>query len=82
MNFNEYQELSKRTAAKHDNELINYGLGIAGESGEVADQIKKAMFHGHNIGKEEIKKELGDVLWYTSQIARICLLYTSPSPRD
>ena len=71
MTLNDYQELSARTAAPHDNELANYGLGIAGEAGEVADLIKKAVFHGHEVGKEDVKKELGDVLWYASQIARL-----------
>lgn len=71
MNLNDYQSLAARTAAPHDNELVNYGLGIAGEAGEVADLIKKAIFHGHNIEQGEIKKELGDVLWYLANIARI-----------
>lgn len=71
MNFQEYQERSARTASKHDYELANYGLGISGEAGEVAELIKKAVFHGHSIDKENVKKELGDVLWYLSQIATI-----------
>jgi NTP pyrophosphatase (non-canonical NTP hydrolase) len=71
MNLNDYQQMSSRTAKKHDGELTNYGLGIAGESGEVADLIKKSVFHGHDINQEDIKKELGDVLWYVSQIARL-----------
>lgn len=71
MNLNEYQELSARTAHPHKNELSNYGLGLAGESGEVVELIKKSQFHGHNIHAEEITKELGDVLWYLSQIARL-----------
>lgn len=69
MNFQEYQELSARTANDHEYKLANYGLGIAGEAGEVADLIKKAIFHGHSIKTTEVKKELGDVLWYLSQIA-------------
>jgi NTP pyrophosphatase (non-canonical NTP hydrolase) len=71
MKLNEYQDLSARTANSHDFELANYGLGIAGEAGEVADLVKKSVFHGHAIPKEEIKKELGDVLWYLSQLARL-----------
>jgi NTP pyrophosphatase (non-canonical NTP hydrolase) len=71
MKLNEYQELASRTASRHNNELLNYGLGIAGEAGEVADLIKKSHFHGHNVEKDEIKKELGDVLWYVSQVARL-----------
>ena len=69
--FNEYQELSARTANPHDNELANYGLGIAGEAGEVADLVKKSLFHGHKVDQENIKKELGDVLWYMTQLARL-----------
>ena len=71
MQLNDYQSLATRTAAKHDNELVNYGLGIAGEAGEVADLIKKATFHGHIVDQVEIKKELGDVLWYLANIARL-----------
>lgn len=69
MDFNQYQEAATRTANPHDNALANYGLGIAGEAGEVADLIKKYVFHGHDIDREDIKKELGDVLWYLSNIA-------------
>lgn len=71
MKLNEYQDLARRTANKHDGELVNYGLGIAGEAGEVADLIKKSQFHGHDVEKDEIKKELGDVMWYVSNIARL-----------
>lgn len=71
MNLNEYQNLAGRTAAPHENELVNYGLGIAGEAGEVADLIKKSVFHGHKIPEDEIAKELGNVLWYLSNIARL-----------
>ena len=71
MNMNEYQELASRTANSHRGEIVNYALGIAGEAGEVADLVKKASFHGHCIEKEEIAKELGDVLWYLSNLARL-----------
>lgn len=71
MNLNEYQELSSRTANHHDYELTNYGLGLTGEAGEVVEIIKKSQFHGHDIDLTEMEKELGDVLWYVSQIARV-----------
>lgn len=71
MNMNMYQQMSARTANKHEGELANYALGIAGEAGEVADLIKKVVFHGHEMDKEKVKKELGDVMWYLSQIARL-----------
>jgi len=76
MNFNEYQNESKKTA-KYE-KIGGYGfiyptLGLAGEAGEVAEKIKK-FFRDQNEQmtpeyKELIKKELGDVLWYLSQIA-------------
>lgn len=44
-------------------------LGLAGEAGEVADLVKKAVFHQQGLDKEKIKRELGDVLWY---IAAVC----------
>lgn len=39
-------------------------LGLLGESGEVADLVKKATAHGHTLDREKLVKELGDVLWY------------------
>lgn len=71
MKLNEYQKLSERTANRHENELLNYGLGLTGEAGEVADLIKKSQFHGHSVSAAEIKNELGDVLWYLSRIASL-----------
>lgn len=71
MDFKDYQQESSRTATNHDNELLNYGLGIAGEAGEVADLIKKSYFQGHDMDIEELEKELGDVLWYLTQIATL-----------
>ncbi len=49
-------------------------LGLCGEAGEVADKLKKIYRDKDwkNItieDKEDIKKELGDVLWY---IAKMC----------
>lgn len=71
LTLNEYQKLSARTANTHDYEEVNYALGLTGEAGEVADLIKKGEFHGHGVDKVELRKELGDVLWYLSQLARV-----------
>lgn len=75
MKFDEYQKKSRKTAV-YPNKGKNYiypTLGLAGESGEVAEKIKKVIRDKSGIidkeTKEEIKKELGDVLWYVSQIA-------------
>jgi NTP pyrophosphatase (non-canonical NTP hydrolase) len=49
--------------------LLNGCLGLSGETGEVVDAIKKVLFHGKERNDQEIKKELGDVLWYVALIA-------------
>jgi len=77
MTPNEYQNLAARTLiSKPDFEItpeqimiVWNALGLAGEAGEVADGIKKAIFHQHGLNPEKIKKELGDVLWY---VAGLC----------
>lgn len=72
MKFNEYQELAGRTAnkdIKHKGSLANYGMGLAGETGEVVDILKKAVFHGHETDVAKLKDELGDVLWYLANLA-------------
>lgn len=68
--LNHYQELSQRTANTHDYELANYGLGAAGEAGEVAALVLRKN-KDLKVFSNDFKKELGDVLWYVSQIARI-----------
>jgi NTP pyrophosphatase (non-canonical NTP hydrolase) len=70
--MNDYQLAAQRTSDKSMEKgmhLINGALGLAGESGEVADLIKKAYFQGHAIDREHIAKELGDILWYIAEAA-------------
>lgn len=71
MKLNEYQEETHRTAGDRpvDVALAMCGMGLAGESGEVVDHIKKHLFHGHPLNKEKLVKELGDSLWYVAAIA-------------
>lgn len=69
MDFNDYQKLANRTLYGNEQVLTNCALGLAGETGELIDSIKKYTFHGHDLNKEELVKEMGDVLWYLSQIA-------------
>ena len=75
MNFEEYQKLSRKTALypNKDDNFIYPTLGLMGESGEIAEKIKKVIRDEGGIISEEkrleLSKELGDVLWYLSQIA-------------
>ncbi len=69
-NLKEYQKLCKKTAKKFDNkekEILSWGLGIAGEAGDVAGCIKKTFSHG-NDQRDGIKENIGDTLWYTAMI--------------
>lgn len=61
-----YREEVLRTAATMDTDraLENATLGLCGEAGEFADQIKKWKFQGHPIDKDKLIKELGDMRWY------------------
>ncbi len=68
---NEYQSLAMITSASHaspDERLLNGVMGLCGESGEVADLVKKHRFHGTTLDEDKLRKELGDVLWYVAQI--------------
>ncbi len=73
--MNLYQKESRKTALYPNvgNNAIYPTLGLVGESGEVADKVKKILRDKDGIfdsaSKEAIKLELGDVLWYISQLA-------------
>ena len=74
MEFSEYQQLSRRTAVYPREAGVSYpALGLAGEAGEVAEQIKKSIRDdaGELTGqrRSSLAKELGDVLWYLAQLA-------------
>ena len=68
MTINEYQKAAMRIASgmnyENNGMIMNAALGICGEGGEVADMVKKATFQGHDLDKEHLAKELGDVAWY------------------
>lgn len=75
MTGNEYQQLAERTNLmdKGSEALYYAALGLAGEAGEVANTTKKIMRdHDHIVTDEkraEIKKELGDVMWYIARLS-------------
>lgn len=74
MTFDEYQKASTGTAQYSEffTPWVYLALGLAGESGEVVDKLKKVGRNHNGVfsdeDKVEIAKELGDVLWYTSQL--------------
>lgn len=69
MKLNEYQMLSRRTRNQGlttKEVLINCSLGLTGEAGEVADLVKKEVFHGHLPDDRKKILELGDLMFYIS----------------
>ena len=72
MEVNEYQELAMRTLNPELSEkdiLINSVMGLCGESGEAIDIVKKWLMQGHELDKENLAKELGDIAWYLAEAA-------------
>ena len=72
MNINEYQELAMTTLNPELNKkdvLINSVMGLCGESGEAIDIVKKWLAHGHDLDREHLIKELGDIAWYLAEAA-------------
>ena len=72
MKINEYQKLAMTTLnPKLDNKeiLINGVMGLCGESGEAIDIVKKHLAQGHELDKEHLAKELGDIAWYLAETA-------------
>ena len=71
MTINEYQKLAQRTAntKRPLDKLENACLGLAGETGEVCDVLKKALFQGHALDRPHLIEELGDCAWYLAEAA-------------
>lgn len=78
MNLDQYQHAAKRTLNvdwTFDRQVANAALGLAGEAGEVADLLKKVLYHGHDLDRSKLADELGDVLWYLAAVASLHGLY-------
>ena len=72
MTINEYQKLAMKTLNPELSEkdvLINGVMGLCGESGEAIDIVKKWLAQGHQLDKEKLAKELGDICWYLAETA-------------
>lgn len=85
MTGKEYQKLAMRTNDGRGNERLKYALrmgdaggllngvlGLTGEAGEVADLVKKGIFHERGIDLAHLQKEIGDVMWYIAMICHAC----------
>lgn len=72
MTVNEYQKLAMVTlnpALSKKDVLINGVMGLCGEAGEAIDIVKKHLAQGHDLDREKLVKELGDIAWYLAETA-------------
>lgn len=77
MNFTEYQQETAKTAIYPSDspiQALSYvTMGLVGEAGEIANKVKKIIRDNDGVitegHRDDIAAELGDVLWYVSQLA-------------
>ncbi|GER89584.1 MazG family protein [Dictyobacter vulcani] len=71
MDIATYAKEVHRTCSIEDQRerLILSALGIAGESGEIVDLLKKVLYHSHDLDTNDLCKELGDLLWYMTVLS-------------
>lgn len=74
MTINEYQKLAMTTlnpALSEKDIIINGVMGLCGESGEAIDIVKKWLHQRHELDREHLIKELGDIAWYIAELAHV-----------
>lgn len=72
MQVNDYQKAAMATlnpALDKKDVLINSVMGLCGESGEAIDIVKKWLMQEHELDREHLVRELGDVAWYLAEAA-------------
>lgn len=69
MDLDDYQRAARETAIYPEQHRITYpALGLAGETGETVERVKKWLRDG-NLDRDALRKEIGDVLWYVANLA-------------
>lgn len=66
MEVKEYAALAIRTANLETAPMCHAAMGIAGEAGEIADVVKKVVFHTKPLDRSHLLEEVGDLLWYVN----------------
>lgn len=69
MDFQTYSD--KALTTSHTPNLWYHTLGLAGETGEAVEVVKKSYRPGRVLDKDKLEAELGDVLWYLNAVARV-----------
>ena len=71
MEFKDYQNKIYRAIPDHESqkdEILHWAVGLSEECGEVMSVLKHHYYGGEDFNREELVKEIGDVLWYTAAL--------------
>lgn len=71
MEFKDYQNKIYRAIPNHESqkdEILHWAIGLSEECGEVMSVLKHHYYGGEDFNREEMIKEIGDVLWYTAAL--------------
>lgn len=74
MDANKYQRLALRTWAGGDawlDDAMYAGAKLSVEANEVLQLIAKFAKHGKEYDADDVREELGDVLWYVALVAEL-----------
>ena len=79
VDLNQFQRLAARTLPDHPLQgrpgeiktgmLLHGALKLSGEAGEISDEVGKWYGQGHDLDRDHLVEELGDVLWHVAEIA-------------
>lgn len=66
LSLNDFTAFKERLKDDSINKLLHAGIGLSGEAGELVDTIKKHLFYGKELDKENLKEELGDIMFFVA----------------
>ena len=77
MEFKDYQQSVLCTEAKEPHperatehwRTLHGAIGLSTEAGELLDQMKKVVYYGRKLDKQNLREEIGDVMWH---VALLC----------
>ncbi len=64
-----FEDIGRRMGTVRNQRLLHAGIGLATESGELLDTLKKHIFYGKELDTINIAEEIGDLFWYSAIIA-------------
>ena len=62
-------EIGGRLSEVRNQRLLHAGIGLATESGEFLDALKKHVFYGKALDTVNLSEEMGDIFWYCALIS-------------